>query len=68
MGLPELRQGAGWACGLLALLTAVLAPAVGLLVTRRADRRATRGRFRIMPAVSSVPVVFVVVFGLLVPA
>ncbi|MBM9624240.1 hypothetical protein [Streptomyces zhihengii] len=65
MGWPEMRREAGRAFGLLALLTAVLAPAVGLVVARLADRRDVRGRFLIMAAVSSVPVVLFLVFGLL---
>ncbi|MGW2115012.1 hypothetical protein [Streptomyces zhihengii] len=65
MGWPELRRETGWGFGLLALLTAVVAPATGLVATRRADRRGARGRFLIMAVVSSVPIVFFVVFGLL---
>jgi hypothetical protein len=67
MGLPDVRREIGWAFGLMALFTAVLVPAAGLVVVRVGDRREVRGRFLIMAAVSSVPILFFLFFGVLFP-
>ncbi|MFD8019766.1 hypothetical protein ACFV6G_04985 [Streptomyces lavendulae] len=67
MGLPGVRREAGWVFGLMALVTAVLAPAAGLVVVQVWDRREARGRFLIMAAVSSVPILFFLFFGVLFP-
>lgn len=67
MGLPDVRRETGWAFGLMALFTAVLAPAAGFVVARVGDRREVRGRFLIMAAVSSVPILFFLFFGVLFP-
>ncbi|MFE6331702.1 hypothetical protein ACFVOK_00570 [Streptomyces sp. NPDC057798] len=52
MGLPDLRQEIGWVFGLMALFTAVLAPAAGFVVARVGDRREARGRFLILAVMS----------------
>ncbi|MFI1467111.1 hypothetical protein [Streptomyces wuyuanensis] len=62
-----MRLEIGWAFGLMALFTAVLAPAVGFVVARVAGRREVRGRFLIMAAVSGVPILFFLFFGVLFP-
>ncbi|WP_406229018.1 hypothetical protein [Streptomyces anthocyanicus] len=67
MGLPDVRREVGWAFGLLALLTAALAPTAGLVAAQIGDRREARGRFLIMVAVSSVPILFFLLFGVLFP-
>ncbi|MFD5900046.1 hypothetical protein ACFWHG_00920 [Streptomyces microflavus] len=67
MGLSDVRQEIGWACSLMALLTAVLAPAAGLVVAQVEDRRDARRRFLIMAVVSSVPILFFLFFGVLFP-
>ncbi|BDE36789.1 hypothetical protein ACQ9AR_36565 [Streptomyces lividans] len=67
MGLPDVRREVGWAFGLLALLTAALAPTAGLVAAQIGDRREARGRFLIMAAVSSVPILFFLLFGVLFP-
>ncbi|MGW7643570.1 hypothetical protein [Streptomyces bobili] len=67
MELPDVRREIGWAFGLMALFTAVLAPAAGFVVVRVGDRREVRGRFLIMAAVSSVPILFFLFFGVLFP-
>lgn len=64
-GLPDVRREVGWLFGLVALATAVLAPTAGLVVTRLGGRREARGRFLIMAAVSSVPILFFLFFGVL---
>ncbi|MFE6100796.1 hypothetical protein ACFVQ4_12620 [Streptomyces laurentii] len=64
-GLPDVRREAGGVFGLVALVAAVLAPTAGLVVTRLGDRRKARGRFLIMAAVSSVPILFFLFFGVL---
>ncbi|MFI1154539.1 hypothetical protein [Streptomyces sp. NPDC020817] len=53
--------------GLMALFTAALAPTAGLVVSQVWDRREARGRFLIMAAVSSVPLLFLLFFGVLFP-
>lgn len=68
MGLPDVRREVGWVFGLLALLTAALAPTAGLVVARVGYRREARGRFLIMAAVSSVPILFFLFFGVLFPS
>ncbi|MEU2602916.1 hypothetical protein ABZ669_38665 [Streptomyces hirsutus] len=65
MGLPDVRRETGWVFGLMALVTAVLAPAAGFMVAQLGDRREARGRFLIMAAVSSVPILFFLFFGVL---
>ncbi|MFD8535080.1 hypothetical protein [Streptomyces rubrogriseus] len=65
MGLPDVRREVGWVFGLLALLTAALAPTAGLVAARIGDRREARGRFLIMAAVSSVSILFFLFFGVL---
>ncbi|MGW2292627.1 hypothetical protein [Streptomyces phaeochromogenes] len=67
MGLPDVRREIGWAFGLMALFTAVLAPAAGIVVAQVGDRREARGRFLIMAALSSVPILFFLFFGVLFP-
>lgn len=67
VGLPDVRREVGWAFGLLALLTAALAPTAGLVAAQIGDRREARGRFLIMAAVSSVPILFFLLFGVLFP-
>ncbi|MEU3078404.1 hypothetical protein [Streptomyces laurentii] len=64
-GLPEVRREAGVVFGLMALVTAVLAPVVGLAVASFGGRREARGRFLIMAAVSGVPILFFLFFGVL---
>lgn len=66
MGLPDARQEIGWAFGLMALFTAVLAPAAGFVVARVGDRREARGRFLIMATLSSASILFMF-FGVLFP-
>ncbi|MER5763032.1 hypothetical protein [Streptomyces sp. NPDC002082] len=67
MGWPGVRRELGWAFGLMALSTAVLAPTAGLVVARVRNRREVRGRFLVMAAVSGVPVVLLLFFGVLFP-
>ncbi|MFJ3036985.1 hypothetical protein [Streptomyces tendae] len=67
MGLPDVRREVGWVFGLLALLTAALAPTAGLVAAQIGDRREARGRFLIMAAVSSVSILFFLFFGVLFP-
>ncbi|GAA3272136.1 hypothetical protein GCM10010493_57040 [Streptomyces lavendulae subsp. grasserius] len=67
MGLPDVRREVGWMFGLMALLTAALAPTAGLVAAQVWDRREARGRFLIMAAVSSVPIAFFLFFGALFP-
>ena len=67
MGLSDVRREIGWAFGLMALFTAVLAPAAGFVVAQVGDRREARGRFLIMAALSSVPILFFLFFGVLFP-
>ncbi|MEU0650617.1 hypothetical protein [Streptomyces umbrinus] len=67
MGLPDVRGEVVWVFGLLALFTAALAPTAGLVVAQVGDRRKARGRFLIMAAVSSVPILFFLFFGVLFP-
>lgn len=65
MGLPEVRAESGAMFGLAALISAVAAPTVGFVVSHIARRQRARRRFVVMGAVSSVPVLFFLVFGLL---
>ncbi|MFG2755329.1 hypothetical protein [Streptomyces wuyuanensis] len=67
MGLPDVRREVGWAFALMALFTAVLAPAAGLVVARVGDRPEARGRFLIMAVLSGVPIFFFLFFGVLFP-
>ncbi|WP_236569149.1 hypothetical protein [Streptomyces sp. MBT58] len=62
-----MRQEIGWACGLMALLAAVLAPTAGLVVAQVEDRRDVRRRFLITAVVSCVPILFFLFFGVLFP-
>ncbi|MFF4168066.1 hypothetical protein [Streptomyces sp. NPDC001741] len=63
----DVRQEIGWLLGLMALFTAALAPTAGLVVAQVGGRREMRGRFLIMAAVSSVPILFFLFFGVLFP-
>ncbi|MEU9093543.1 hypothetical protein ACIOEW_30285 [Streptomyces sp. NPDC087901] len=65
MGFPEVREEFGRACGLAALGSAVVVPAAGAVVAITGHRRQARRRFAVMGAVSSVPVLFFWVFGVL---
>ncbi|MFD5748568.1 hypothetical protein [Streptomyces sp. NPDC127033] len=65
MGFPEIREEFGRAFGLAALISAVTAPTVGCAVALAGGRRRARQRFVIMGAVSGVPVLFFLVFGIL---
>ncbi|MFD6553163.1 hypothetical protein [Streptomyces sp. NPDC058398] len=56
MGLPDVRREIGWVFALMALFTAVLAPAAGFVVARVSGRRKARGRFLAMAVVSSAPI------------
>ncbi|MFE2532088.1 hypothetical protein [Streptomyces sp. NPDC059371] len=67
MGLPDARRDTGWVFGLVALFTAVLAPAAGLVVAQVRDRRKARGRFLTMATVSSVLILAFLIFGVLLP-
>lgn len=67
MGLPDVRREVGWIFGLMALCTAALAPTAGLVVAQVWDRREARGRFLIMAAVSCVPILLFLFFGVLFP-
>ncbi|MER6133693.1 hypothetical protein [Streptomyces sp. NPDC001815] len=65
MGVPEVREEWGRLFGLAALLSMVVAPAAGLAVALVGRRRRARRRFIVMGAVSSLPVLFFWVFGVL---
>ncbi|MEU1489807.1 hypothetical protein ABZ456_06065 [Streptomyces sp. NPDC005776] len=65
LGFPEVREEFGRTFGLAALGSAVAAPAVGFVVALIGRRRQARRRFAIMGAMSSVPVLFFWVFGVL---
>jgi hypothetical protein len=58
-------QEIGWAFGLVALSTAVLAPAAEWVTAQVGDRRESRGRYLIMAAVPGVPILFHLLFGVL---
>ncbi|MEU4096148.1 hypothetical protein [Streptomyces sp. NPDC026673] len=64
-GFPEVREEFGRVFGLAALTSAVVAPATGFLVALVGRRRQARRRFAVMGAVSGVPVLFFLVFGVL---
>ncbi|MFJ4816515.1 hypothetical protein [Streptomyces sp. NPDC088801] len=65
MGFPKVRDEFGVLFGLVALIGAMAAPLVGLVVSLVERRQRARRRFLIMGAVSSVPVLFFLVFGVL---
>ncbi|MEU6705439.1 hypothetical protein [Streptomyces wuyuanensis] len=65
MGMPDVRREVGLAFALMALFTAVLAPAAGFVVARVGSRPEVRGRFLIMTVLSGVPILFFLFFGVL---
>ncbi|AWW41735.1 hypothetical protein [Streptomyces cadmiisoli] len=65
MGFPGIRDEFGRIFGLAALIGAVVAPVMGFTVALVQRRRRDRRRFAIMGAVSSVPVLFFWIFGVL---
>ncbi|MFB7556107.1 hypothetical protein [Streptomyces brevispora] len=65
MGFPAVREEFGRIFGLAALGSAVVAPAVGFVVALIGRRRQARRRFAMMGAMSSVPILFFWVFGVL---
>ncbi|MFD5519322.1 hypothetical protein [Streptomyces sp. NPDC127066] len=67
VGLPDVRREIGWVFGLAGLFAAALAPAAGLMVARVGDRRPARGRFLVMAAVSTPPILCLLFFGVLFP-
>lgn len=67
VGLPDVRREIGWVFGLMALFTAALAPTAGLVVAQVGGRGEARRRFLIMAAVSGVPILFFLFFGVLFP-
>ncbi|WP_328664227.1 hypothetical protein [Streptomyces sp. NBC_00328] len=67
MGLPDVRRGIGWVFGLTGLFAFALAPAAGFVVARVSNRRRACGRFLVMAAVSTLPILFLVVIGVLFP-
>lgn len=67
MGLPDVRREIGWVFGLTGLFTVALAPAAGFVVARVSNRRQARGRFLVMAAVSTPPILCLLFFGVLFP-
>ncbi|MER8068954.1 hypothetical protein ABTZ59_11755 [Streptomyces sp. NPDC094034] len=65
MGFPGVRDEYGLVFGWTALISAVAAPTVGFVVALVSRRRRARRRFAIMGAVSSVPILFFWIFGVL---
>jgi MFS-type transporter involved in bile tolerance (Atg22 family) len=65
MGFAEVREEFGRVFGLAALSSAVVSPAMGAVVALVGRRRRACRRFAIMGAVSSVPVLFFWIFGVL---
>ncbi|MEU3930628.1 hypothetical protein AB0E85_00995 [Streptomyces sp. NPDC029044] len=65
LGFPKVRDEFGVIFGSVALISAVAAPLVGLVTSLVARRQRARRRFIVMGAVSSVPVLFFLVFGVL---
>lgn len=64
-GFPEVREESGRMFGWAALVSAAVAPAVGGVVAVVGGRRQACRRFAVMGAVSSVPILFFWVFGVL---
>lgn len=65
LGFPVVRDEFGLMFALTAVTSAVAAPVAGFLVALVARRRRARGRFVIMGVVTSVPLLFFWVFGVL---
>ncbi|MFD8798299.1 hypothetical protein [Streptomyces atroolivaceus] len=65
MGTPEVREDVGGMFGPAALISAVAAPAMGFTVALVGRRQQARRRFAIVGAVSGVPVLLFLVFGVL---
>lgn len=65
MGFPEVREELGVVFGPAALVSALAAPAMGFVVALAGRRQRARRRFIVMAAVSGVPVLFFLVFGVL---
>ncbi|MFD0020071.1 hypothetical protein [Streptomyces sp. NPDC058382] len=65
VGFPQVREEFGKILALSALGSAVVAPAVGFAVALTCGQRQARRRFAIMGAVTSVPVLFFWIFGVL---
>lgn len=66
-GLPEVREEFGEMFGMAALISATAAPLLGFVVALVARRQRARRRFVIMGTVTSVPVLFFLIFGVLLP-
>ncbi|MFD7289732.1 hypothetical protein [Streptomyces sp. NPDC059863] len=65
MGFPGVRDEYGVMFGWAALISAVVAPTAGFVVALVRRRRRARRRFAAMGAVSSVPILFFWIFGIL---
>jgi hypothetical protein len=65
LGFPQAREEFGRVLGYTALAGAALAPAMGLVVASIGHRQPARRRFALMGAVSSVPLLFLWIFGTL---
>ncbi|MGF0175816.1 hypothetical protein ACQF36_36665 [Streptomyces sp. Marseille-Q5077] len=65
LGYPVVRDQFGLMFALTAVISAVAAPFAGFIVALVARRRTARGRFITMGAVTSVPLLFFWVFGVL---
>ncbi|MFJ9030865.1 hypothetical protein ACIRQP_20510 [Streptomyces sp. NPDC102274] len=65
MGFPGVRDEYGAIFGWAAVASAVIAPTMGFVVAHVNRRRRARRRFAIMGAVSSVPILFLWIFGVL---
>ncbi|MGX6743284.1 hypothetical protein [Streptomyces xantholiticus] len=65
LGFPSVRERFGAVFGVAALISAVLPPAAGFALALAGGRRRARRRFAVMAGVGSVPVVFFLVFGVL---
>ncbi|MEV6162826.1 hypothetical protein AB0L71_13025 [Streptomyces sp. NPDC052052] len=65
LGAPQVREEMGWMFALAALISAVAAPAMGIVLAHVGRRPQARRRFTIMGAVSSALVLFFWVFGVL---
>ncbi|MFF8936498.1 hypothetical protein ACF08O_17520 [Streptomyces paradoxus] len=65
LGFPTVREDFGVIFGSVALISAVAAPLMGLVLSLVARRQRARRRFIVMGAVSGVPVLFFLVFGVL---
>ncbi|MFE5923091.1 hypothetical protein [Streptomyces sp. NPDC056468] len=65
LGFPVVRDQFGLVFALTAVISAVAAPVAGFTVALVARRRRARGRFVMMGVVTSVPLLFFWVFGVL---